>query len=115
CNSTNISPVDPEAAELRLGAGEDGVERVQEIARLRDPVGVPRYVEAQRTVDTRRCAQRPQRDDAPEVHVDVVPTTVPLPVGPRLADVPRNGATHARARAGAYLRPGGECLVEPRI
>ena len=49
--ASDASAVDPEAAEAALGAGDEAVELVEKVTRLRDPVGVVNRIVAQRAVD----------------------------------------------------------------
>src|SRR5205807_3151810 len=101
CDST--SPPDPPGVEPALGAGNDAVELVEQVARLRDRVGVPRDVAPQGAVDAGVVAERMQCLHARAVDAVEVPTGMVIPERHRRADMPigtsRNGALRGKLRA----------------
>src|SRR5207302_2972870 len=97
--SESCSAADPEAAEPALGAGDDPVERVEQIARLRNPVGVARGVVAQRAVDADGGPERCECDDAAAVDLAEVADLMAVPVRHRRTDVLEEGTRRAREAA----------------
>src|SRR5204863_5414671 len=115
-----ISPADPPGAEAALGAGDDPVELVEQVARLRDRVGAMRDIATKSAVDGWVVAQRVQRLHAGAVDTVEVPARLAIPVGHRRADVPLRESRHAAHRwelrgPQPHLTPRRERLVDPGV
>ncbi len=103
-----------------LGAGDDAVQLVQQISRLRDRVGPPSDVAAERAVDGGIAAEGVQRSHTLAVDAVEVPAPSFVPIRHRRADMLRDAGRHAPRRrelrcAEPRLRPGRQRLVEPRV
>src|SRR5438876_4086212 len=85
-STSDASAVDPPGAEAALGAGDDAVQLVEQVAGLRDRVGPLGDIPAQRAIDGGVVAQRVQRLHTRAVDAVEIPATMAIPVRHRRAD-----------------------------